>query len=100
MRPASSLFRRRSVRPPRRCGGGLGCLIWTRGLLLGLAILLAGAVCIGDTLCVWWAHHFGPLEGTRTLRLVVVGATLVALGVQTVLMSFFYSMLGLRLKSR
>lgn len=39
-----------------------------------------------------------PDEVTTTMRPMLVGATLVALGVQTVLMSFFYSMLGIQHK--
>jgi hypothetical protein len=38
------------------------------------------------------------LDYARTMRLVVPGATLVALGFQTVFSSFFVSILGMRRK--
>ena len=39
---------------------------------------------------------FGPLDYARTMRLAIPGATLTALGLHTVLGSFFVSILGLR----
>jgi hypothetical protein len=49
---------------------------------------------------VWqsWLTGFGHLDYARTMRLVVPGATLVALGFQTVFSSFFVSILGIRRK--
>ncbi len=68
-----------------------------RGLIAGSGVLLVGAALIG-WLCWHWARTgFGPLDITYTLRPMVIGATLVTLGAQTILMSFFYSMLGIRL---
>ncbi len=74
---------------------GFRALNLERGLLAGAGILLAGAVLIGVVVASWAAGSFGPLDTARTLRPVVAGITLVTLGVQTVLMSLFYSMLGL-----
>jgi hypothetical protein len=46
-----------------------------------------------------WIHGgFGPLDYSRTMKWVIPGATLTALGFQTVLFSFLVSMLGIRRK--
>lgn len=67
-----------------------------RGLLFGGALCAAGAALIA--VLVWRAFTKGLEEESvrQTLRPAVIGASLVALGAQTVLMSFFYSMLGVR----
>ena len=41
----------------------------------------------------WRIHDFGDLEYTRTMRLVVPGVTLTALGGQTLLASFFSALM-------
>jgi hypothetical protein len=67
-----------------------------RGLLAAAALLVAGALLIGRLFLAWAEAGFGPLEVQRTLRPMVLGSTLVALGMQTLLMSFVYSMLGIK----
>jgi glycosyltransferase involved in cell wall biosynthesis len=69
-----------------------------RGLMAGV-----GAVCLGTTLLglavhQWWLVDFGNLDYAHTMRRVIPGVTLVALGFQTVLGSFFLNVLGLRRK--
>ncbi|MBW1883411.1 MAG: hypothetical protein JRJ58_07785, partial [Deltaproteobacteria bacterium] len=51
---------------------------------------------IGSAALDWIQGGFGPLVPSVTMRPVSVGATFIALGVQTLLMSFLYSMLGIR----
>jgi len=60
--------------------------------------VIAGVALIGYVVLIWSAHGFGPLDVNRTLRPVLIGGVLIALGMQTLLMSLFYSMLGLRLR--
>jgi hypothetical protein len=67
-----------------------------RGLLAGAVLAGIGAALVGRVVWEWWRVDFGPLEASRTLRPTILGATLVAVGVQTVLASFVYSMLGIR----
>ena len=43
----------------------------------------------------WRVAGFGHLEYSRTMRWVIPGATLTALGVQTILASFLVSLLGM-----
>lgn len=44
----------------------------------------------------WWVAGFGPLDSGETLRRTIPGVMLTALGAQTILSSFFASLLGLR----
>jgi glycosyltransferase involved in cell wall biosynthesis len=67
-----------------------------KGLLLGLATMAAGLILLGGAVAQWRARHFGNLDYDRTMRWVIPGVTLTALGFQTVLSSFFLSILGLR----
>jgi hypothetical protein len=46
----------------------------------------------------WWLTDFGNLDYAYTMRFVVPGATLIALGFQTAFSSFFVSILGMRRK--
>ncbi len=65
------------------------------GIVAG-ALLLAGGIGLSVyALSFWSSTSFGPLDPLRTLRLVIPAVTLIALGLQTVLSSFFLSILGL-----
>jgi len=66
-----------------------------RGLILALLTFLAGVVLLALAVNKWRLTGFGNLDYRDTLRWVVPGATLTALGVQTMLSSFFVSILGL-----
>jgi glycosyltransferase involved in cell wall biosynthesis len=65
------------------------------GILAGALLLVAGIGLSVYALSFWSATSFGPLDPSRTLRLVIPAVTLIALGLQTVLSSFFLSILGL-----
>jgi len=66
-----------------------GLLVGAGGLLLGLLLLLAAVN-------QWRVVGFGALNYAHTMRFVIPGTTLTALGFQTVLASFFLSILRLR----
>jgi len=68
------------------------------GLMAGALMVLAGLV--GSVLAVglWGERSFGTLDPSRTLRVIVPSITLLLLGFQTLLSSFFLSVLGLRRK--
>jgi glycosyltransferase involved in cell wall biosynthesis len=68
-----------------------GLIAAAGALLIGLALLLAAVN-------QWRLVAFGNLDYAETMRLVVPGVTLTALGFQTILSSFFVSLLGLRRK--
>lgn len=69
-----------------------------RGLIVGALSLLVGLGLLLVAVEQWRATNFGPLNYLRTMRWVIPGATLTALGFQTILASFFASILGLRRK--
>lgn len=68
-----------------------GLLVAGGGMFLGVGLLLAA-------IAQWWQTGFGHLDYERTMRLVIPGSMLTALGFQTALSSFFSSILGLRRK--
>ncbi|MDB5325953.1 MAG: glycosyl transferase [Phycisphaerales bacterium] len=67
-----------------------------KGLLLSAVVMFVGVAMIAWATNDWRLHHFGPLDASRSLRLVIPGSTLVAVGFQALLGSFFLSILGLR----
>ncbi len=69
-----------------------------RGLAAGLLTLFAGAALLLWSVNIWRMAGFGRLDYARTMRIVIPGATLTALGFQVVLSSFFISILGMRRK--
>lgn len=66
-----------------------------RGLALGGLALAVGVVLLVLAVLRWRAVDFGALDYAATMRLVIPGVTLAALGFQTVLSSFFVSILGM-----
>jgi hypothetical protein len=66
-----------------------------RGLVAGVLATLAGAALLIVAVNKWRMTGFGHLDYASTLRWVVPGATLTALGVQTLFSSFFVSILGM-----
>jgi hypothetical protein len=66
------------------------------GLTLGFGLVIGGLAMSVYALSSWRAHLYGSLDPTHTLRLVIPAATLIMLGLQTILSSFFLSILGLK----
>ena len=67
-----------------------------RGLLIGGIGFVGGLALLAGAVNIWRVAGFGPLDYSYTMRWVIPGATLTALGFQTILGSFFLSILGLR----
>ena len=65
-----------------------------RGLLVSAASLLAGLALLLWAVNQWRLAGFGDLDYEATTRWVITGATLVALGAQLMLSSFFLTVLG------
>jgi len=65
-----------------------------RGILTGLLAAVVGIALLVVAINQWRVADFGLLDYGRTMRWVIPGATLTALGVQTVLSSFFLAILG------
>ncbi len=66
-----------------------------RGLLGGATLTLAGATLLALAFLSWRSVGYGPLDYSRTMRWVIPGVTLATIGFQTILFSFFFSILGL-----
>lgn len=64
-----------------------------RGLALGCAGAIVGGGLLLAALGQWRAAQFGPLDYAVTMRWVIPGVTLAALGCQTMFASFFLSVL-------
>jgi len=69
-----------------------------KGLVVAALAMLVGGSLLLAAIGQWWLTGFGHLDYAHTMRFVVPGATLVALGFQTVFSSFFVSILGMRRK--
>lgn len=65
------------------------------GLAVGALLLLAGIGLSVYTVLFWSGRSFGALSTSSTIRLVVPAAMLMILGLETVLASFFLSILGI-----
>jgi glycosyltransferase involved in cell wall biosynthesis len=69
-----------------------------RGLLAGLFGIGVGCALLVSAVDQWRRVHFGGLQYSHTMRYVIPGVTLTALGFQTILSSFFGSILGMKRK--
>jgi glycosyltransferase involved in cell wall biosynthesis len=67
-----------------------------KGLIFGASTLVIGIVLLLAAVNQWRIHDFGPLDYAHTMRYVIPGFTLTALGFQTILSGFFVSILGMR----
>ena len=68
------------------------------GLAVGVMLTLAGLGASLYAVSGWGAQHFGMLDYSRTMRIVIPAALLLTMGAQTIFASFFMSVLGLRRK--
>ncbi|HEY9517493.1 MAG TPA: glycosyltransferase family 2 protein [Gemmatimonadaceae bacterium] len=67
-----------------------------RGLLAGALAVVFGVVLLAAAVNQWRLSGFGALDYSHTMRWVIPGVLLTTLGVQTVLSSFFLSILGMK----
>jgi hypothetical protein len=66
------------------------------GLIVGSLLLLLGLLISIYAVSSWGALSFGQLNPSNTLRMVIPAVTLMSLGLQVILSSFFLSILGLK----
>jgi glycosyltransferase involved in cell wall biosynthesis len=66
------------------------------GLLVGVLLLLIGSIGSVDAFLQWDARSYGPLNPSHAMRVTVPSLVAVMLGFETVLGSFFLSLLGVR----
>ncbi len=67
-----------------------------RGLVISCVALVIGLSLLLVAINEWRLKNFGALNYSHTMRWVIPGAALTALGFQTILSSFFVSILGMR----
>lgn len=66
-----------------------------KGLVVGGIMALTGFAVLLGAAVSWQQANFGPLDYGSTMKWVIPGATMAALGVQTMLFSFLVSMTGI-----
>jgi len=66
-----------------------------RGLLLSVGAVAAGLAMIAAVFFAWRSSGYGELNYPSTMRLIVPGVLLVALGTQTLFASFAISLIGI-----
>lgn len=88
------------IPPSGRLKWALGRFTLERGVGIGLLLFLSGFVILSVLTVYALAKGLPREDVTTSLRPMVLGGTLLALGAQTTLMSFFYSMLGLPYRGR
>ncbi len=74
----------------------LGRVTLEVGLLAGAVLVLAGLAGTVVAVAQWSSRDFGPLDFSMSMRVVVPALVALMLGVETVLASFFLSVLGIR----
>ena len=65
-----------------------------RCCLIGIGVMLFGAALFAVALSMWWRSGFGNLDYEKTMRWVVPGCALIALGFETILAGFFLGILN------
>ncbi|OYT70385.1 MAG: dolichol-P-glucose synthetase [Chloracidobacterium sp. CP2_5A] len=68
------------------------------GLILGGLLTVGGLAGSVTAVASWNEVAYGPLDASRTLRLVIPSALCLMLGCETILASLFLSVLGLRMR--
>jgi hypothetical protein len=66
------------------------------GLAVGFAMFAAGFIGAVLAVLAWRAHGFGPLNAVAAMRVAIPSVTLMILGAEGIMGSFFLSVLGLR----
>ena len=67
-----------------------------KGLILGFITTLIGVILSIYGLSLWSKNNYGVLEVQTTLRIIIPAVTTIIIGVQIILFSFFFSILGLK----
>ncbi|MEK8016871.1 MAG: glycosyltransferase family 2 protein [Candidatus Parabeggiatoa sp.] len=67
-------------------------------LLIGVLMILSGIFGIGYSLFFWGTVDFGPLVSSYMMRILVPSVTLVAVGFQIIIASFFQGILSLKMR--
>lgn len=69
-----------------------------RGAIFGLTLVLAGLIGSLYAFSIWQANAFGGLDPFRIMRITIPSITSLIIGFQTIIFSFFLSILALKRK--
>ena len=67
-----------------------------RGLIIGTLLVIIGLGLSIYGVSLWSNTKYGPLDVRSTLRIIIPAVTTIIIGVQVILFSFFFSILGLK----
>ncbi|HAV54916.1 MAG TPA: hypothetical protein DCX41_08335 [Aequorivita sp.] len=67
-----------------------------KGLIIGFILVIVGIALSISAYTDWQAISFGNIENNSVFRRVIPAVTLMLLGVQIILFSLFFSILGLK----
>lgn len=67
-----------------------------KGLIVGALLLIVGLVLSFKGLSIWKASDFGALQPTDTFRWIIPAVFTILFGIQIILFSLFFSILGLK----
>ena len=70
-----------------------------KGLIIGVLFLIIGFVLSIKGFSIWDDTNFGNLNPSQTLRIIIPAVFTILLGIQIILFSLFFSILGLRNKT-
>ena len=70
-----------------------------KGLIIGVLFLIIGFVLSIKGFSIWDNTNFGNLNPSQTLRIIIPAVFTILLGIQIILFSLFFSILGLRNKT-
>lgn len=85
------------IGPPKSMAARLAAgMTFERGLIIGGVLVLLGLVPMVYVFAEWVSRSFGALDLQMTIRPMLIGATVVAIGVQTVLLSLVCAMFRMR----
>lgn len=71
-----------------------------KGIITGLVTLAIGLCVVAKAIWIWSQSAYGSIPYAENLRRLIPAATLIVIGIQTILSSFFLSVLGLKTTSR
>lgn len=67
-----------------------------KGLIIGTLLMIVGFVLSYKGLSIWKATNYGDLQPADTLRWIIPAVFTILLGIQLILFSLFFSILGLK----
>jgi glycosyltransferase involved in cell wall biosynthesis len=84
------------LKPDRRMEQAYKYITLETGIVAGATSAIGGLALLAWATLMWARQGFGPLDYSRSQRIVIPAVTAIILGMQIIFSSFFLSVLGLR----